>query len=303
MGPTASGKTKLAVTLAKTLGGEIISVDSALVYRGMDIGTAKPTLAEREGVPHHLIDVLDPSEAYSTGQFRLDAMALMETITRRGHVPILAGGTMLYFNGLYHGLASLPPADPAVRAAIDTEARQRGWDRLHADLAGIDPTAAARIHPNDPQRIQRALEVYRITGRPLSALLAVAQPPLPYRFRTLVLAPATREALQMRIRARFQDMIEHGLIDEVRELRERGDLHADLPAMRAVGYRQVWAYLDGEYGKDALVERGVIATRQFAKRQMTWLRKVTDALWYETADPRLNEKVLRDTSGFIAGSA
>lgn len=303
MGPTASGKTRLAIALAQALNGEIISVDSALVYRAMDIGTAKPTLEERNGVPHHLIDVLDPSETYSTGQFRQDAMALMGAITRRGRVPILAGGTMLYFNGLYHGLASLPSADPAIRAEIDNEARQRGWDHLHAELAAVDPIAAARIHPNDPQRIQRALEVYRITGIPLSALLAVAQPPLPYRLRKLVLAPADREALHARIRARFLDMIEHGLIDEVRALCERGDLHAELPAMRAVGYRQVWAYLEGEYGKEELVERGVIATRQFAKRQMTWLRRETDAARYETEDPRLQDRILRDISRFIERTA
>jgi tRNA dimethylallyltransferase len=303
MGPTASGKTRLAIDLAQACNGEIISVDSALVYRGMDIGTAKPMLAERDGVPHHLIDVLDPSEAYSTGQFHQDALALMEAIARRGRVPILAGGTMLYFNGLFHGLAKLPPANPVIRAEIDNEARQRGWDRLHADLAAIDPMAAARIHPNDPQRIQRALEVYRITGIPLSALLAVAQPSLRYRLCKLVLAPAGREALHARIRTRFQDMIERGLIDEVRGLRERGDLHAGLPAIRAVGYRQVWAYLEGQYGRDELVERGVIATRQFAKRQLTWLRRETDAARYETEDPRLMDKILRDLSRLIEGPA
>ena len=279
MGPTASGKTRLAIRLAQALNGEIISVDSALVYRGMDIGTAKPTQDEREGIPHHLIDILDPAETYSTGLFRTQAVNLMAEIQHRGRIPILAGGTMLYFNSLFHGLSVLPPANPTVRQTIEEDAQARGWGALHAELALIDPRSAARIHPNDPQRLQRALEVYRMTGKPLSEWHDAARAtPLPTPFLKLVLSPADRASLHRRIHTRFLRMIELGLIEEVQALRLRGDLHADLPSMRAVGYRQVLGYLEGLYGREDMIERGVTATRQFAKRQMTWLRRETDAI-------------------------
>jgi tRNA dimethylallyltransferase len=295
MGPTASGKTRLAIELALALEGEIISVDSALVYQGMDIGTAKPNDEERQGVPHHLIDILDPAEAYSTGRFREEALALMADITARGKLPILAGGTMLYFNALFQGLSALPSADPEIRRQIDAEAAARGWPVLHEELARIDPTAAARIHPNDPQRIQRALEVYRLTGTPLSVLRNETRPPpLPFKLVNLILTPAERETLHERIRRRFLEMLERGLIEEVRALYERSDLHADLPAIRAVGYRQVWAYLEGEFDRDTLIERAITATRQFAKRQFTWLRREKTARHYHSEDERLMEKVLRN---------
>jgi tRNA dimethylallyltransferase len=297
MGPTASGKTGLAVELAKALDGEVISVDSALVYRGMDIGTAKPNLEERQGIPHHLIDILDPAEAYSTGRFREEALALMADITARSRLPILAGGTMLYFNALFHGLSALPSADPDIRRQIDEQGALRGWPALHEELARIDPAAAARIHPNDPQRIQRALEVYRLSGVPLTVLCAEAQSPSPpYRWVKLVLAPADREILHERIRRRFLDMLEQGFIEEVQSLHDRGDLHADLPSIRAVGYRQAWAHLEGEYDRNTLVERAIIATRQFAKRQFTWLRREVEALRFDSVDGRLVEKVLRDVA-------
>jgi tRNA dimethylallyltransferase len=298
MGPTASGKTRLAIELAKALDGEVVSVDSALVYRGMDIGTAKPGLEERQGVPHHLIDILDPAEAYSTGRFREDALALLRDIHSRGKLPILAGGTLLYFNALFHGLSELPAADPEIRRQLDEEAAARGWAALHAELARVDPEAAARIHPHDPQRIHRALEVYRIAGIPLTALCrAAAPPPPPFEWVKRVVAPADRAALGERIRLRFLDMLARGLVEEVRALRERGDLDPGLPSMRAVGYRQVWAYLAGECGREAMVERGVIATRQFAKRQFTWLRREAQAPRYQSEDERLAERVLADLAG------
>jgi tRNA dimethylallyltransferase len=294
MGPTASGKTRLAVQLAHVLNGEIISVDSALVYRGMDIGTAKPGMAEREGVPHHLIDLIDPAEAFSTGQFRAMALGLMQAITARGKLPILAGGTMLYFNALFHGLAELPAADEAVRRDIDAEAERFGWAKLHEDLAQVDPQAAARIHPNDPQRIQRALEVYRLAGVSLSELCergSHAAPP--FDILRLVVAPTDREALHGLIRQRFLAMLEQGLMDEVLGLFDRGDLHPGLPSIRAVGYRQVWAYLQGEYDYPQMVERGVIATRQFAKRQYTWLRREAEACHFVSEDADVLEQMLK----------
>ena len=299
MGPTASGKTRLAIVLAHALNGEIISVDSALVYRGMDIGTAKPDLAEREGIPHHLIDILDPSEAYSTGRFRDDALTCIKDIHRRGRLPILAGGTFLYFNALLKGLAELPAADANIRAAIEAEAIQHGWNVMHEKLAQIDPVAARRIHPNDPQRIQRALEVYRLTGVSLSALCETPPAPLPFRFCKLALAPIDREALRTRIRQRFLTMIEQGLIDEVQALRSTGTLTPNLPSMRAVGYRQVWSYLEGHCTQDEMIELGITATQQFAKRQMTWLRKETDAFSLETEDPLLAQTALQQCARFF----
>lgn len=295
MGPTASGKTALAVQLARTLNGEIISVDSALVYRGMDIGTAKPTLAERGGIPHYLIDILDPAESFSTGQFRDQALALMADIAGRGKLPILVGGTMLYFNALNSGLAVLPEADEAVRAKLDQELEQFGKEALHARLAQVDPESAARIHPNDPQRIQRALEVYEISGRPMTSFFEEAQAQdIPYRKIKLIIAPPDRKILHDIIAQRFRIMLEQGLVEEVDALFKRGDLTEKMPSIRAVGYRQVWAYLSGEYDYDTLVEKGIVATRQLAKRQFTWLRREIDAANFETGQPDLLERVLAE---------
>ena len=294
MGPTASGKTRLAIRLAQALDGEVVSVDSVLVYRGMDIGTAKPSLEERQGVPHHLIDILDPAAAFSTGQFRQQALERMADISARGRLPILAGGTMLYFNALFHGLAELPLADEALRRQIDAEAARMGWAMLHGELARVDPQAAARIHPNDPQRIQRALEVYRLTGVPLSEWFDRGRSaPPPFNILRLIVAPSDRDALHGLIRQRFLDMLERGLVEEVRVLFGRGDLHAELPSIRAVGYRQVWAYLQGDWTYDEMVERGVIATRQFAKRQYTWLRREEVASRFVSEDADVLEQMLK----------
>jgi len=292
MGPTASGKTQLAIRLAQTLDGEVISVDSSLVYRGMDIGTAKPSLEERAGVPHHLIDILDPAEAFSTGQFRECALRLIGEIQQRDRLPILVGGTMLYFNALFRGLANLPEANPEVRRQIDDEAARFGWSHLHAELARVDPTAAGRIHPNDPQRIQRALEVYRLAGRALTELCArhTAEPSL-FTAVKIVVAPSSRVVLHQRIRERFLRMLEQGLIDEVRYLFERGDLDETRPSVRAVGYRQVWAYLKGQCDWETMTERSIVATRQFAKRQYTWLRREEDAIRFASEDQALLGRV------------
>ncbi|HKK13813.1 MAG TPA: tRNA (adenosine(37)-N6)-dimethylallyltransferase MiaA [Gammaproteobacteria bacterium] len=294
MGPTASGKTELAVNLVRRLPCEIVSVDSAMVYRGMDIGTAKPDRALLREAPHRLIDICDPAQAYSAARFRADALREMELIRAAGRLPVLVGGTMLYFRALEQGLSQLPSADPRVREALDEEARKVGWAALHARLARVDPQAAGRIHPNDPQRIQRALEVHQITGRPLTEWFARRGPvEPPFRFIKLIVAPGDRALLHRRIAARFQTMLSRGFADEVRRLRERGDLHQGLPSMRAVGYRQVWDYLDGKLGRDAMVERAVTATRQYAKRQLTWLRAETGGTWYDALDPRLTDKVLK----------
>jgi tRNA dimethylallyltransferase len=294
MGPTASGKTALSVQLADALGGEIISVDSALVFKGMDIGTAKPTLEERGGIPHHLIDILDPSEAFSTGQFRTQALALMDAVTRRGKIPILTGGTMLYFNALFYGLAELPKADAAIRAKLDQDLEQLGKDVLHQRLADIDPLAAARIHPNDPQRIQRALEVYEISGKPLSSFFNAAQgEDLPYQKIKLIIAPPDRKILHDIIAQRFRNMLEQGFINEVETLYRRGDLSEKMPSIRAVGYRQAWAYLQGEEDLETMTEKAIIATRQLAKRQFTWLRRETDAISFQTGGADLLQKALK----------
>jgi tRNA dimethylallyltransferase len=282
MGPTASGKTALAATLARGIPAEIVSVDSALVYRGMDIGTAKPSPELRAELPHHLIDLLDPAEAYSAGRFRADALAAMDAIRRRGRLPILVGGTMLYFRALQRGLARLPAADPALRAEIDAEAARRGWPALHAELARVDPLAGARIQPRDPQRIQRALEVWRLTGTPLSTLQAAGDAaPHGWHFLKLAVAPASRGALHQAIEARFREMLAAGFLAEVEELYARGDLHAGLPAIRAVGYRQLWGCLEGEYPFEQAVRAGIAATRRLAKRQMTWLRAEPGLRWLD----------------------
>jgi tRNA dimethylallyltransferase len=274
-GPTASGKTAAALALAGALPRpvEIVSVDSALVYRGMDIGTAKPGAAERAAVPHHLIDILDPREAYSAAQFVADAARLIAGIRSRGALPLLVGGTMLYFKALLDGLDAMPAADPALRAQLDAEAAERGWPALHAELARVDPATAARLAPNDAQRIQRALEVWRATGRPLSSFHRPRARGTPHDTPLISLEPASRGWLHERIAQRFDAMLAAGFVDEVRVLRERGDLHLGLPSMRCVGYRQAWEALDAG-DLTPLRERGIAATRQLAKRQLTWLRSM-----------------------------
>jgi len=273
MGPTASGKSAVALDLAARLPVEIVSVDSAQVFRGMNIGTAKPCAADRSAVPHHLIDIVDPTQAYSAAQFRSDALRLMHEIAQRGRIPLLVGGTMLYFKALREGLSVLPQADDAVRAAIETEALGRGWPALHAELAKVDPQAAARLKPGDSQRIQRALEVFRLTGRPMSELLGRREAePLPYRLVQIALLPSDRAALHRRIEARFDAMLTKGLVEELRSLRKRYALRPGLPSMRCVGYRQAWQFLEGEITEAELRDRGIYATHQLAKRQLTWLR-------------------------------
>ena len=294
MGPTASGKTAAAIALAKAYEGEIVSVDSALVYRGLDIGAAKPDAAEQDGIRHHLLDLRDPWQTYSAAEFSADATEAVRDIVARGKLPILAGGTGLYFRALLQGLSPMPEADPAMRATIAAEAEVCGWPALHAQLAGLDPVAAARIHATDPQRIQRALEVYRLTGKPISywqGLPGIAR--LPARVLKLVLAPADRAVLHQRIERRFDLMLERGFLEEVRALRALPEMTAvaaplDLPAVRAVGYRQAWQYLDGLGTAAEFRDKGVFATRQLAKRQLTWLRGELDARWF---DP------VRDMSG------
>ena len=275
-GPTASGKTAAALAIASVLPVEIISVDSALVYRGMDVGTAKPSAQERAAVPHHLIDIRDPLQAYSAAEFVRDATHLIHEIHARGKHPLLVGGTMLYFKALFDGIDDMPPADAAVRELLEAEARAKGWPALHAELQGVDPVTAARLPPGDSQRIQRALEVFRLTGRPLSSFHTRddrAWPSAAMRATTLIsLEPVDRAWLHERIAQRFDAMLATRLLDEVQRLRARGDLHADLPSMRCVGYRQAWEALDGQYPMRELRERGIAATRQLAKRQITWLR-------------------------------
>ncbi len=286
MGPTASGKTDLAVALVERLPLEIVSVDSGQVYRGLDIGSAKPGPHILARAPHRLIDIRDPEDTYSAADFRADALAAMAEIRAAGRVPLLVGGTGLYFRALERGLAPLPDADPGVRAALVAEARERGWAALHAELARVDPAAAARIHPNDPQRIQRALEVWRLTGRPLSRLQAeAAQPALPYRVLKLVRAPAERARLHARIERRFETMLARGFEAEVRRLLARPGLTPASAALRAVGYRQMVAFIQGEYDRETLVHRAVVATRRLARRQLTWFRAEAGAHWLDDRDP------------------
>lgn len=278
MGPTASGKTGAAVELVQRLPLEIISVDSALVYRHMDIGTAKPDAETQRIAPHRLIDIIEPTQAYSAARFRADALRHMAEVTARGRVPLLVGGTMLYFKALREGLSELPAADPQLRAAIEARAAKQGWPALHAELARVDPLTAARLKPTDAQRIQRALEVHELTGEPLSALLARQRAEaLPYRILPLAQVPGDRSVLHRRIAERFEAMLRQGLVEEVEWLRAYYALTPELPSMRCVGYRQVWAWLEGEIPRDALRERGIFATRQLAKRQLTWLRAMADA--------------------------
>ena len=294
MGPTASGKTPLALELAKRFPVEIVSVDSAQVYRGMDIGTAKPSVADRRSVPHHLVDIIDPTESYSAARFRADALRLMEEITARGKIPLLVGGTMLYFKALREGLSELPDADEDVRAEIDAVAAARGWPAMHAELASVDPQTAARLKPTDAQRIQRALEIYRVTGSPMSQLLARKKPdPLPYRLIEIALVASDRGELHRRIEARFDAMLEQGLVEELRGLRRSHKLDPNLTSMRCVGYRQAWQHLEGDFDRDALRDRGIFATRQLAKRQLTWLRSTKDVRTFDCLSDDIDTKVAR----------
>jgi tRNA dimethylallyltransferase len=319
MGPTASGKTDLAISLSKLLPVELISVDSALVYRGMDIGSAKPTAAELAETPHRLIDIRDPAEPYSVADFLADAEREIAAIHAQGKIPLLVGGTMLYFRALLDGLAEMPAADAEVRAQIEREAAEFGWPHIHAQLAQVDPETAAEIHPNHSQRVSRALEVYRVSGKTMAQLRDAqhqpsAQPSFCERYQVcqIAIAPRDRSILHQRIADRFQKMLSSGLVDEVKSLYERGDLHSNLPAIRAVGYRQVWDYLDGHLGYSEMAERGVIATRQLAKRQFTWLRG-----WSTTSNSELHwlyteteqgisltkEEIVRCALNFIGSAA
>ncbi|NDL61444.1 tRNA (adenosine(37)-N6)-dimethylallyltransferase MiaA [Acerihabitans arboris] len=286
MGPTASGKTALAMALCRQLPVEIISVDSALVYRGMDIGTAKPRPDELAQAPHRLIDINDPAQAYSAADFSRDALQAMSEITASGRMPLLVGGTMLYFKALLEGLSPLPPANPEIRERIAQEAGLKGWEAMHRRLQMIDPASATRIHPNDPQRLSRALEVFFVSGKTLTELTKISGEALPYRVHQFAIAPQSREGLHQRIEQRFHQMLAAGFEQEARALFLRGDLHKDLPSIRCVGYRQMWSYLSGEIDYDEMVFRGICATRQLAKRQMTWLRGWQSVHWLDSDKPR-----------------
>ncbi|USD40889.1 tRNA (adenosine(37)-N6)-dimethylallyltransferase MiaA [Vibrio sp. SCSIO 43135] len=297
MGPTASGKTDLAIRLRQKFPVEIISVDSALIYKGMDIGTAKPDEKELELAPHQLIDILDPSEAYSAADFRRDALEAMNNIVAQGKIPLLVGGTMLYYKALLEGLSPLPAADVAIRQQIEQEAAEFGWGALHDQLKEIDPVSGARIHPNDPQRLSRALEVYRISGKTLTELTETKGESLPFRVKQFAIAPKERAELHRRIELRFDKMIEAGFEEEMKALHARKDLHPDLPSIRCVGYRQMWDYLDGNCTLDEAIFRGVCATRQLAKRQITWLRSWDDLTWLDSENI---EQALETVSNAIA---
>lgn len=303
MGPTASGKTALAVELLAHFPLEIISVDSALVYRDMHVGTAKPDAATLVHAPHHLLDIRAPTEAYSAAAFCEDARTLMADIVARGKVPLLVGGTMLYFRALLQGLDDLPRADPQLRHALEQEAGARGWPALHADLAQVDPATAARLAPNDAQRVGRALEIFRLTGQPMSALLDRAQLELPYRVLQLALIPADRSELHRRIAERFEQMLAAGLVEEVSALRARYVLNAALPAMRAVGYRQAWAYLEGAINAAELRDQGIAATRQLAKRQLTWLRSWPGAVVLDALATDLESQAVRQLAAHLNAPA
>lgn len=303
-GPTASGKSAASLAIAERWPVEIVSVDSALVYRGMDIGTAKPTAAERAAVPHHLIDIIDPTQSYSAAEFVRDAQRLIGEIHARGRTPLLVGGTMLYFKALMQGLSDMPAADPAVREAIEARARDQGWPALHAELSKVDPVTATRLAPNDSQRIQRALEVFEVSGQPISAfhtgLDASHQNPIPPG-ALLSLEPTDRAWLHERIARRFDAMLAAGFLDEVRRLRARGDLHADLPSMRCVGYRQAWEALDGTLPLAELRDRGIFATRQLAKRQLTWLRSMPARTVVACDAPQALDTVLDRVATLLQG--
>ena len=306
MGPTASGKTDLAIYLTEHFPVDIISVDSAMVYRGLNIGSAKPSAEELAKAPHRLIDVVDPLDIYSAAQFRNDALAEMAEITKAGRIPLLVGGTMMYFRALLLGLSELPAADDATRQKLEQQANEFGWEKMHQRLKEVDPEAAARIHPNDPQRIQRALEVYEVTGTAMSQLQKEQKgEPIPFQVLKLALLPSDRAVLHQRIEKRFKHMLEKGLIEEVKTLQARGDLHEDLPAIRAVGYRQVWDYLNGRIVYNEMVERGVIATRQLAKRQFTWLRSEKDLISYDSSQDsmqQIQERVLKTVEEYLSSN-
>ncbi|PRY00321.1 tRNA dimethylallyltransferase [Paraburkholderia sp. BL25I1N1] len=303
LGPTASGKTAAALALAARRPVEIISVDSALVYREMDIGTAKPTAEERAAAPHHLIDIIDPTDAYSAAQFRADTLRLTGEIHARGRLPLLVGGTMLYYKALTQGLSDLPTADADVRATLDAEAAREGWPALHARLAVVDPETAARLAPNDSQRIQRALEIFMLTGQAMSALLAAPAPQdaaaAAWRFVPIALEPSDRSVLHARIEKRFDAMLAGGFVDEVVKLRERGDLLPEMPSMRCVGYRQVWEYLDGAVDYATMRDKGVFATRQLCKRQLTWLRSMPERVVVDCCDPHATARVLEEIEALL----
>lgn len=284
MGPTASGKTSLAIALAEQHNCEIISVDSALIYQGMDIGSAKPSSEELQRAPHRLINIIDPASSYSAADFRRDALVEIEQVLAKGKTPLLVGGTMMYFKALLEGLSPLPGADENIRQQIANEADEKGWQWLHDELAKVDPVSAKRIHPNDPQRLSRAVEVYRISGKTLTELTEIKAPELPYDVVQFAIAPQERSQLHELIALRFKLMLEQGFVDEVSELRQRGDLHIDMPSMRCVGYRQCWQYLDGKFDYDTMVEKATAATRQLAKRQLTWLRGWPDLHWLESGN-------------------
>ncbi|WP_212748146.1 tRNA (adenosine(37)-N6)-dimethylallyltransferase MiaA [Pseudoalteromonas sp. S2755] len=296
MGPTAAGKTALAIELCQALNTEIISVDSALVYKGMDIGTAKPSAQEQALAPHHLIDIIDPAQSYSVAEFRADAIKLIDDFHQRGKVPILVGGTMMYFKGLIEGLSPLPEADVEIRAVLEREAEQKGWPAMHQQLKEIDPEAAAKISENDSQRINRALEVYRISGKTMTQLQQSKQDALPYQFHQFAIAPSDRKVLHERIEKRFEIMLDEGFKNEVLALYQRKDLHPDLPSIRCVGYRQMWEYLAGECDYNEMVFKGVAATRQLAKRQLTWLRGWQDVTWLDTDSQENLQRVLTSLS-------
>ena len=304
MGPTASGKTDLAIFLTEHFPVDIISVDSALVYRGLDIGSAKPSSEELAKAPHRLLDVVDPIEPYSAARFRNDALREIDEIIKAGRIPLLVGGTMLYFRALLQGLSELPESDEATRKKLEQKAKEIGWEKMHQRLAEVDVEAAKRIHPNDPQRISRALEVYEMTGKSMSQLQKEQKAePLPYDVLKLALIPSDRAVLHQRIEKRFGQMLEQGLIDEVKSLRDRGDLHEDLPAIRAVGYRQVWDYLESRIDYTEMQERGVIATRQLAKRQLTWLRSEKDLTIYDLSrysEQHIQESVLKTVKQYLS---
>lgn len=301
MGPTASGKTAVALTLAARLPVDIVSVDSALVYRDMDIGTAKPDAATLQRFPHRLIDIITPEESYSAARFRAEALAAMGDISSRGRVPLLVGGTMLYFKALREGLSDLPQADAQLRVEIERAACERGWPALHAELAALDAATAARLKPTDAQRIQRALEVVRVAGQAMSSLLAQRQHmSLPYRVTQLALVPTERSVLHARIARRFDDMLAQGLVDELRALRETYDLHAGLPSMRCVGYRQAWDFIEGAITHAELRDKGIFATRQLAKRQLTWVRATAAVQCFDCFDPHTTAKVLAHAERFLS---
>jgi tRNA dimethylallyltransferase len=293
MGPTASGKTGVAVELVQRLPVELISVDSALVFRDMDIGTAKPDAATLARAPHHLIDIISPTEAYSAAAFRHDALRLMADITARGKIPVLVGGTMLYFKALREGLSPLPQADAALRAELDAEIARHGIEHLHRKLAEVDAETAARLHATDTQRIQRALEIYQLSGQPMSLLIKQQeQNPLPYRILPIALTPSDRAVLHQRIATRFVDMLQQGLLDELRGLRQKYALQREMTSMRCVGYRQAWEYLESEITEAELQEKGIAATRQLAKRQLTWLRSTPDIIELDCLAHDLAQAVL-----------